>query len=157
MTASVELEQAHKPRPALELIVAPGSTADQLAELVAGLVSLVDAPVDPKLINPAALVLQAEDLLDLTGVTFGCNYELDIRSIELDRGYVRAIDAGWLKLRRGTVTASARFSQTRLAGSAQQAGARGRELFALDGDALSQIARHHLLRDAANWTRNHTP
>lgn len=44
----------------------------------------------PSSLTPAALVLSSEGLIDCPQVTFGCNYDLDVRSFELRRGYARA-------------------------------------------------------------------
>jgi hypothetical protein len=118
---------------------------DRFARLVVDIVDLAGAPVDPALIEPVALLLNTEGHLDLPNVTFGSNYDLDVRSRELERGYVRAIDSGWLRLRSGQVEANPRFtSVTRSPDAAKLA----RYLFAAARDQLMSKARHHLLRAA---------
>jgi hypothetical protein len=156
MTASAGLEKKRSRRPKLELVENGTSVVDQYSELVTNLVSLSPTPVDPTMIAPAALILQEEGLVAMPKVTFGCNYELDVRSIELDRGYVRAMDSGWLRLHHGRVSVSERFSRAHAIRRTPQADARALELFSLERDDLTQIARHHLLRDAVSRTRDHT-
>lgn len=131
----------------LTLVEQPQSSdpADQFAQLVVQLVALAVTPVDPTLITPVALVLRDEHLIDLPDVTFGCNYELDVRSFELDRGYVRAVDAGWLTLRSGEVRVN---PQSASPGLDPDVSTRARELIALERRELIRVARHHLLRDA---------
>jgi hypothetical protein len=125
--------------------VQDGDRADQLGRLVVGIVALVEGQVDPSTIVPAALVLAGEGLVDLPGVTFGCNYDLDVRSFELRRGYARAIDAGWLTLRSRKVSVNPNFAP---APATTAARARATELCSLRPRELMGIARHHLLHDA---------
>lgn len=119
--------------------------ADRFGQLVVHLVALANGPVDPMRVTPAALLLRDEHLIDLPDVTFGCNYELDVRSFELDQGYVRAIDAGWLILRGGELRVNPHFALPDLDSNVL---ARAGDLFALERRDLIRVARHHLLRDA---------
>jgi hypothetical protein len=146
MTTAAALLERARPLPSLALLdgVSSGDEADAFAGVVVHVVALAGTPVDPALIAPAALVLRDEHLVELSAVSFGCNYDLDVRSFELERGYVRAVDAGWLKLRRGEVSPRPGY-KTEL--DAPAAG-RARELFALGRKELTCLARHHLLRDA---------
>lgn len=120
--------------------------ADGFAQLVAHLVALAGGPVEPALIASAALILRDEHLLELPRVTFGCNYDLDVRSFELEQGYVRALNAGWLKLRLRKVTAKSKPRHVEVCNS--PASARAQELFALGREELVRLARHHLLRES---------
>ena len=62
------------------------------------LVELAGGRCAQKALMPAAFILSRAGALDLDdGVSFGCNYDLDVLSFELQRGYVRAIDCGLLK------------------------------------------------------------
>jgi len=120
---------------------------NRLAQSVVGVVALAGTPVDSSAIAPAALILRDEGFVDLPGVTFGCNYDLGVLSFELSRGYTRAIDAGWLKLRARKVSANPNAKPRTMTGAAS---ARAAELFALEGRELMRLARHHLLRDDAD-------
>lgn len=148
MTAIAALHQSTAAETVLASIeqVAYVDRADQLAQRVVAVAALVDEPVDPSAIAPAALVLRAEGLVDLPGITFGCNYDLDVLSFELSRGYTRAIDAGWLTLRSRRVSVNPSFAR----GANSEACDRARELFALGRPELMRAARHHLLREAAD-------
>ncbi len=143
MSATAELHEVTTETLLASVEQQSSDPADRFARLVVQLVALADASVDPALITPAALILRDEDLIDLPDVTFGCNYELDVRSFELDRGYVRAIDAGWLKLRSGEVRVNSHFASPDMSCGAS---ARARDLFALRRREIVRIARHHLLR-----------
>ena len=147
MTASAAVREPAEAPAGLTLIERPEqpNDPDLFAQLVVGVVALVGSPVNPSLIAPAALVLRSEGLVDLPGVTFGCNYDLAVRSFELERGYVRAIDSGWLRLRLGEVRVHSRVVPSSVDG---KAAARAAELFALPKEELQRAARHHLLRDA---------
>lgn len=151
MSVAAELHDVVAIDTSLVLIDRPKCTdaADQLGQLVVQLVALAGAPVDPTHITPAALVLRGEDLIDLPHVTFGCNYELDVRSIELDRGYVRAVDSGWLTLRSGEVQVDPEVAPPYVNSDAST---RAREVFALERQELIRAARHHLFREADDRT-----
>lgn len=146
MTATVTLNEMDR-RASLTLVeeLKSPDRADRFAELVVQLVALAGRPVDPTVIAAAALVLRGEHLAELPRVTFGCNYDLDIRSFELERGLVRAINAGWLTLRSGKVHL---HQQLPTPDMDPDASAEARELFALERRELIRIARHHLLREA---------
>lgn len=120
---------------------------DQLARLVVEILALAEGPVDPSVLTPAALVLSREGLIDCPQVTFGCNYDLDVRSFELRRGYARAVDAGWLTLRSRKVSVNPNFQPRRANAAAR---ARATELYSLGRSELMRSARHHLLREAAD-------
>jgi hypothetical protein len=129
--------------------LAPAQTApspDELAALVVDLVALANGPVDPALIAPAALMLREEGLMALPEVTFGCNYNLDVLSFELSRGFTRAVDGGALVLKSGRVSCSSYASPTPASADARK---RSQELLALTRMELMVAARHHLLREPA--------
>jgi hypothetical protein len=146
MTATVTLNEVDR-RASLTLVdeLKSPDQEDRFAELVVQLVALAGRPVDPSLIAAGALVLRAEHLAKLPRVTFGCNYDLDIRSFELERGLVRAINAGWLTLRSGKVQVHQPLPKPDLDSDTS---AEARKLFALERRELIRIARHHLLREA---------
>ena len=147
MTASAAVREPVEASAALAL-AHPQERSDDpdlFAQFVVDVVALAGSPVNPSLIAPAALMLRAEQLDDLPCITFGCNYDLDVRSFELERGYVRAIDSGWLTLRLSEVRVHPRVASSRVDGDAT---ARAAELFALPKEELHRAARHHLLHDA---------
>src|ERR1700719_885134 len=82
---------------------------DTLAFLVVQLLRLAGGSVEAVALEPAALVLSREGLLDCTGVTYGCDYDLEIRSFDLRRGYVRALDAGSIVSDGRLISLSAAF------------------------------------------------
>lgn len=147
--AAAALRERSETESALALVepAKPLDVVDQLAQLVVDVVALVGEPVDPALIAPAALVLRSEGLVDLPGVTFGCNYDLDVLSFELSRGFTRGIDAGSLLLRARRVSVNADMPRTAADG---RKAARASELFGLDRRESMRVARHYLLRDAAD-------
>jgi len=155
MIATAELLEL-KPQHAPPLLIPAGSAEDDIATLTyAALVGLASDPVDPACIPPAALVLKCEGHIDLPGITFGSSYELDVRSIELDRGLASAVDAGLLTIRAGKVTLTAhgagtldRAAMPHVPRAAARTRGRADELFALDTDELERVARHYLLCDA---------
>jgi hypothetical protein len=82
-----------------ELLIAAPKSADQAdayASLAVRLVYLVGGRIETWAFEPCALVLAREGALDSDGISFGCDYDLNIRSRELRRGYVRAVDTGLL-------------------------------------------------------------
>jgi len=145
MTATVTLPQIARHED--ELTLGHVEPADQHAQLIVALVALVDGPVDPSALVPAALVLSCEGFVSLPGVTFGCNYDLDVRSFELRQGYARAIDGGRLTLHSRKISVNPNF---RPHPADAEARARATELFSLERRELMRLARHHLLRDAAD-------
>lgn len=70
--------------------------AEAYASLAVRLVYLVGGRIETWAFEPCALVLTREGALDPEGISFGCDYDLNIRSRELRRGYVRAVDTGRL-------------------------------------------------------------
>lgn len=147
MTATAPVKEPHSHVPDLALVddaATPPLTADDLAALVVDVVELADAPVDPALIAPTALVLREERLMAFPEVTFGCNYNLDVLSFELSRGFTRAVDTGALVLESRRVRCG-KYASSRLA--SEQAHERAQQLFALGRAELMVAARHHLLRD----------
>src|SRR4051812_21176961 len=58
--------------------------ATRFGEIVVQLVGMSEVPVDPAWISPVALVLREEGLIQLPEVTFGSNYDLDVRSLEIE-------------------------------------------------------------------------
>lgn len=118
---------------------------DLPARTYVGLVALAGVPVDPARVPPAALILKAEGLVDLPAISFGSNYDLDVRSIELERGLVDALDSGWIRVRNGRVSATELATPPL---TSEAARARAQKLFALGAEELTRYARHHLLRDA---------
>lgn len=148
MTATAQvLELNTKPGPIGIVADGHGDSSDLPARAYSALVALAGAPVDPAFVAPAALILKAEGLVDLPAVSFGSNYDLDVRSIELDRGLVDALDSGWVRVRDGKVSATELVTPPAAAEPAQ---ARAQELFALDAEKLTRAARHHLLRGAVS-------
>jgi len=145
MTATAQLLELKSATSAIALVaddhVAP---CDVPARTYAGLVALAGAPVDPARVSPAALILKAEGLVNLPAISFGSNYDLDVRSIELDRGLVNALDCGWLHIRDGRVSATELVTPPL---TREAARARAQELFALGAEELMRAARHHLLRE----------
>src|SRR4051812_8812186 len=105
MTATAEFVGPASRKP-LTLVVKNEYVDDRdlPARTYVALVALARDSVDPTRVIPAALILKAEGHVELPTITFGSNYELDVRSIELDRGLVDALDAGWLSLRGGKLT-----------------------------------------------------
>ena len=149
MTATAMVQELHSSAPDLALVNDAASTpscltADDLAALVVDVVALANAPVDPALIAPAALILREERLVALPQVTFGCNYNLDVLSFELSRGFTRAVDTGALVLEARCVRSGNYASPTP---ASEQARDRARQLFSLGRAELMVAARHHLLRD----------
>lgn len=146
MTATAELFELKAPSATALVAGKHVGSRDLPARTYAGLVALTGGPVDPALVAPAALILKAEGLVDLPAISFGSNYDLDVCSIELDRGLVDALDAGWLRVRDARVTAT-ELVPPPLATEAVRA--RAQELFALSAEELTRAARHHLLRERA--------
>jgi hypothetical protein len=109
---------------------------------VVKLVALSHEAVDPSAIVPAAFILSREGLLQVDEVTFGSNYDLDVRSFELERGYARAVDGGWLILRSQKVAANRGLLSESGDGTAST---RAAELFSLPSEQLMRMARHYLL------------
>jgi hypothetical protein len=147
MTATAELFKLKSATSAIAPVAADHiGSRDLPARTYAALVALTGGSVDPALVAPAALILKAEELVELPEISFGSNYDLDVRSNELDRGLVDALDAGWLRVR------DARVSATELVPpplSTEALRARAQELFALGAEELTRAARHHLLRERA--------
>lgn len=114
------------------------------AAIVARIIDLAGGSLDPMLINPLALMLREEELVEMHGVSFGSDYALSVRSIELERGYTVALCHGWLRPenRRATLTGSA---ATRLATADPAATQRVSELTRLNRDELTAAARPLLL------------
>jgi len=70
--------------------------AGELAARVLELVCLAGGRVASFAFEPAALLLVRGGILDGDGLTFGSDYDLNVRSRELRRGYVLAVDSGKL-------------------------------------------------------------
>ena len=81
----------------------PADEREELAQQVMRIVALAGGSIDPNLIDAAALVLARRGLIDCPGVTFGCNYDLTIRSNELRDGYARAVSGNRLLPQRGQI------------------------------------------------------
>jgi hypothetical protein len=127
-------------------VVTERASADTYAGIVATVVELVGAPADPLLINPLALILVREGLIDADGVTFGCDYDLNIRSIELERGYASAVNRGWLTRKKRLVSLSVHQGIERVSAGAS-ARQRIGELVALGRADLEARARRLLLAE----------
>lgn len=69
---------------------------EAFATVVLQLVHLAGGRLDARVFEPAALLLTKAGVLDGATITFGCDYELNVLSRELRRGYVHALDAGRL-------------------------------------------------------------
>lgn len=116
----------------------------RFAQIVCEIVRLVGQPANPDLLDPAALILSRAELISADDVTFGCDYNLNVKSIELAEGYVYACSMNWLYSERGHVTVSevAPISPAEPSEKARQLAA---ELFSLDRPALHERARPLLL------------
>lgn len=133
-------------------VEAPASAAtdrpEELAAVVVQLVRLAGGRVRSSAFEPAALLLVREGVLDGSGVTFGCDYDLNIRSRELRRGYVRAVDSGDLMTSIDEIWLSR--DQTEMADQLEadsERAALAREVFALPRAELVRRARHLLLAE----------
>jgi hypothetical protein len=124
---------------------APREGPDALAALVVDLVHLAGGRVASAAFEPVALLLMRAGVVDGEGVTFGCDYDLNIRSRELRRGFVRAIDCGKLVANSDEmwlgVESSGRPDADR------EALLLARELFALPRPELERRARRQLLAE----------
>src|SRR5579862_8495862 len=80
MTASAAVREPVEATAGLTLVERPERLNDRdlFAQLVVDVVALVGSPLNPSLIAPTALILSSEGLVELPGVTFGCNYDLDV-------------------------------------------------------------------------------
>jgi len=123
--------------------------ADGFASLVVRLVHLAGGRIETWAFETVALVLVREGALDAAGVSFGCDYDLNIRSRELRRGYVRAVDIGWLIangremwLGREPAGTERPADETR-----EEAAAIARSVLELPRAELERCARHLLLAE----------
>jgi hypothetical protein len=121
-------------------------TADvdaSFAHLVARLVALAGGELEWALLEPAALVLAREDGLTSPGLTFGCDYDLSIRSHELRRGFVRAMTDGLVDADGHRMWLLPRGVELTIGDDAETAAG----IFALEPHELARRARHLLLSD----------
>lgn len=132
-------------RPQFTVVGEADRTSD-LARIVVKIVQMAGCPVDPDLLDPVALILQRACLIKADGVTFGCDYDLNVRSIELARGYIHAIDVSWLRREKQMVTVSP-HARMPLAAIDARASEFARELFSLDRATLLARARPLLLAE----------
>jgi len=114
------------------------------AAVVARLIDLAGGSLDPMLVNPLALILREEGLLEMDGVSFGSDYALRIRSNELERGYTVALCHGWLRPEDGRATLTGSPAK-RLAVADAAAKHRVGELTKLSRVGLTAAARPLLL------------
>lgn len=122
------------------------SEDDRFGRIVVEIVQLAADAANPDLIAPVGLILSRAGLIAAEGVTFGCDYGLNVRSIELARGYVHARSMSWLRLRGGRVhvTEAAPPASRELDEAAATLAA---ELFRLDRKTLQGQARPLLLAE----------
>jgi hypothetical protein len=112
-------------------------------------VHLVGGRIETWAFEPCALVLAREGALDADGVSFGCDYDLNIRSRELRRGYVRAVDTGRLVANGREILLGRRPAAAELPpdDADEDAVAVARSLVELPRDELERRARHLLLAE----------
>ncbi len=121
---------------------APAGDAS-FAETVARLVARAGGSLPWSALEPAALILAREGLLTCPEITFGCGYDLAIRSHELRRGFVRAMSDGLVDADGDRVWLLARGRA--VAGDALDKPAAA--VFTLPPAELAQRARRLLLDD----------
>jgi hypothetical protein len=135
-----------------ELLIAAPKGADQAdvyASLAVRLVHLVGGRIETWAFEPCALVLAREGAFDSDGVSFGCDYDLNIRSRELRRGYVRAVDTGRLVANGREICLGRRPTAAELPSddAYEEAVAIARSVVDLPRDELERRARHLLLAE----------
>ena len=123
------------------------SSAEKQGGAFTSIVALARGPVIPDLVGTVALILKWEGRVEIPTVTFGSNYELSVRSLELERGFADALDYGWIELSGGKVSVRAYFAPPAASDGVRD---RADELFALSKPELTRMARHYLLREAAD-------
>ena len=122
------------------------TTAEQRGRTYISIVGLARGPVIPECVSTVALILKWERRNEIPAVTFGSNYELSVRSLELERGFADALDYGWIELSGGRVAVRPQFVPPDAPDDVRD---RADELFSLSRADLTRMARPYLLREAA--------
>jgi hypothetical protein len=127
--------------PELEATARP----EELAALVVELVRLAGGRLASADFEPVALLLVRAGVLDGDGLTFGSDYDLNIRSRELRRGYVLAVDSG--KLLTNSREMWLGHDDVDLRQTDSEAVVFAREVFGLPREELVRQARRLLLAE----------
>jgi hypothetical protein len=118
---------------------------EELAALVVELVRLAGGRLASSDFEPVALLLVRAGILDGDGLSFGSDYDLNIRSRELRRGYVLAVDSGKLLTNSREMWLSSDDVDLRQTDS--EAVVFAREVFGLPREELMRQARQLLLAE----------
>jgi len=121
---------------------------EELADLVVEFVRLAGGRVASSAFEPAALLLVRAGVLDGDGLTFGSDYDLNIRSRELRLGYVIAVDSGKLLTNSREMWLGRDCTETANPLEADsEAAVFAREVFGLPREELVRQARRLLLTE----------
>jgi len=143
--AAVLEQPTSTPRRQTTVVVARDPNA--LADLVLRIVFLAGGRVKSWALEPAALVLVRAGILDGTGLTFGSDYDLSVRSREICRGFTRAVDSFRLSANLSEMWLSDSTAESLAAEIDEEAVERARELVDLPRTELERIGRHLLFAE----------